>query len=80
MDKNCCVKNSLIQELRVEKNLSRKQLSEMCGVHEMTIWRIENFPDQKTKLCELRDIARALNVPITDFIKDHPTAEEEPAG
>lgn len=73
--KNCCVKNSLIQELREARGLSRKQLHELSGVHEMTIWRIESFPDQQTKLCELRDIAKALNVPITDFIKDYPIVE-----
>lgn len=70
MEKNCCVDNNKIKELRIKRNLNRFELADMCGVHEQTLWRIEAIPSQPTQICELLKIAEALDVPITELLKN----------
>ncbi len=75
MDTNCCVDTNKIKLTSIEKKLSRKQLSVICGIEETTLWRIEALPSYGTRICLLIKIAEALEVPLSSFLLDDKTTE-----
>jgi transcriptional regulator with XRE-family HTH domain len=59
-----------VMQIRNQKGISQRQLSERCGIAGSYLSRIENRhlePRPKT----LRKIADALEVPLAEFFQDH---------
>ena len=59
-----------VMQIRNQKGISQRQLSERCGIAGSYLSRIENRhlePRPKT----LRKIAEALEVPLAEFFQDH---------
>jgi len=59
-----------VMQIRNQKGMSQRQLSERCGIAGSYLSRIENRhlePRPKT----LRKIADALEVPLAEFFQDH---------
>jgi len=62
-----------IMQVRTQKGLTQRQISERTGIASSYLSRIENRrlePRPKT----LRKIAEALGVPVSDFFQDRPGA------
>lgn len=58
-----------IRKIRKEKQLTQKQLSDLCGINEVQIRRYElNGKNSNPKLETLQKIANALNVSIFEFL------------
>nr|WP_309504330.1 helix-turn-helix transcriptional regulator [uncultured Roseovarius sp.] len=62
--------------IRKAKGLSQTELAELVGVEQPTISRFERGADGVT-LGLVRDIARALEVPISDLFADDRTEIEQ---
>lgn len=63
------VPTSTLRELRERAGLTQNDLGTRAGVHEKTIWRIENFPERfDAKWATLRRIADALGVALKTSI------------
>lgn len=58
---------SKIKEIRQQKGLTQKQLSEKCGMYESQIRKYENG-NANPKLETLKKIADALEVPLDDLL------------
>lgn len=60
-----------LKYLRIDKNLSMKDLGELAGVSQDTVCRIENNKNaEKVKLETYNKIAKALKVHTMDIIED----------
>lgn len=59
-----------IKEIRQARNLSRQQLGLKANVSRATIWSIETGNHLNIKLDTLESLAKALNVPTSQLIKD----------
>ena len=59
-----------LRKIRTEQNLSAKKLSELSGVPEKTIYRIEKGEVQDPKLSSLEPIIKALNCSADELIFD----------
>lgn len=59
----------VLEEIRKSKNLTRKKLAEISGVHEMTINFLENKINDPfdAKLSTLVKLAKALHCKVRDF-------------
>lgn len=58
-----------IKRIRLEKNLTQKQLAEKCGMYESQIRRYE-LGKAIPKIETLQKIAKALDVPVTELRDD----------
>lgn len=58
-----------IKEIRLQKNLTQKQLGELCGMADSAIRRYESGK-ANPKLETLQKIASALKVPLSAFLDD----------
>ena len=58
-----------LEAIRKSKHLSRKQLAELSGVHEMTINSLENEINNPydAKISTLIKLAKALHCRVKDF-------------
>lgn len=63
-------------EIRKSKGLSQSELAEMVGVEQPTISRFERGNDGIT-LGLVREIARALEVPLSDLFEEDRTETEQ---
>ena len=61
--------NANIRRIRLEKNMTQKQLAEKCGMYESQIRRYE-LGKANPKIETLQKIAQALDVPITELKDD----------
>lgn len=56
----------MIRKIRLEKNLTQKQLGDLCGIADSNIRKYESGK-QNPKIETLEKIANALNVPISSL-------------
>ena len=69
------LKNSVIEKLIEEKNLSQTKVAERIGMSREGFGRM--LKGKTMKVSTLDKIAKVLNVPITYFFKEEPYAENE---
>ena len=58
-----------VQEYRKARQLSQEQLAELAGVHRTYIGMIERA-EKNITLCNIRKIAKALNVKIGQLVDE----------
>ena len=58
-----------IKQLRVEQNITQLQLADKCDMEKNNIGRIENGR-RNIKLFTLARICKALDISMSDFLKD----------
>lgn len=61
--------NFVLEDIRKSKNLTRKKLAELSGVHEQTINFLENQINDPSdaKISTLVKLAKALHCRVRDF-------------
>lgn len=64
----------LIKKIRVEKGLSTYDLSQMTGIPQSTISKMEN-KKRKIEVEEMELIAKALDTPVSTFFLENQTEE-----
>lgn len=60
-----------IRKIRTQQKLTVKTLSEMCGVPEKTIYRIETGEVQDPKLSSIEPVIKALNCSADEILFSH---------
>lgn len=55
---------------RIKHNLTQKQLKELSGVSMVTIGKIERGDVEKVTLSTYKKLAKALNIPVEELIKE----------
>ena len=58
-----------VKELRTERVMSLRELSERAGVSKDTIWRLESGKSTNAHPATIRKLAKALDVEAKDLVK-----------
>jgi len=57
-----------VRRLRQKAGITQEELAQQVGVTTHTIWRLENDPLANPRLRTLREVAKALHVPLSDLL------------
>ena len=55
---------------RVKRNLTQKQLQDLSGISMVTIRKIEKGEVEKVTLATYKKLAKALDIPVEELIKE----------
>lgn len=58
----------IIKQIRLEKNMTQKELSEKSGIAEITIRKLENDASRNPSIGTVKKLADALDVPYVDLL------------
>ncbi|MCM3288724.1 helix-turn-helix domain-containing protein [Paenibacillus sp. MER 180] len=65
----------LIHTYRHKQGMALSQLTTLTGIHKATISKIENGEVRRPEYATIQPLARALNVPLKEFIELYVTVE-----
>lgn len=60
---------NFLKELRIDKNLSQKQLGDLIGVRQTVISKIE-LSEKNINIIELKTILEAMGISLIDFVTE----------